>query len=53
MHDQKSEIFTLGLVALQMGTLENIAVIYNYASGTINEDVLKRYMKTFKENFGY
>jgi hypothetical protein len=36
-----------------MGTLEDIALLYNYSNGTIIEDTLKRYLQIFKDNYGH
>ena len=51
-HDeQKSQIFTLGMIILKMGVLQDMRNLYNYQEGEINIKELKRRIKDFQSQY--
>ena len=51
-HDEnKSQIFTLGMIILKMGVLQDMRNLYNYQEGMINIKELKRRIKDFQSQY--
>ncbi|KAL4461175.1 hypothetical protein ABPG72_019781 [Tetrahymena utriculariae] len=50
---EKADIFSLGLVALAMGTLQNVDIIYDFENYTIKEEEILALLETIKSQYSY
>lgn len=51
-HDPfKSDSFSLGLILLEIGTMQSVQKVYNHDDGAFNQDLLNSSLDHFKQKF--
>jgi hypothetical protein len=47
----KSDCFSLGLILLEAGTMENVQDVYDHADGSVSQEMLDKHLDTFRHKY--